>query len=153
MKHRYGMIVAGLVALAGLSGMATLAQAQDPLAVIDARKAELKKAGGATKVIGGFLKDGAGTLADVQAAAATIDGVAKAFPGWWPTGTAVGVAKSEAKPGIWEKPDDFKAKYTAFQTEAAALVTVAAGGDKAAIGAQFGKTVGTCKACHEAYRE
>lgn len=152
MKHRFGALAAGIIAAASLTGFVVTAQAQDPLAVIDARKAELKKAGGALKAIGGFVKDGTGTLADVQANAATIDGVAKAFPGWWPAGTAVGVAKSEAKPEIWTKMDDYKAKTAAFQTEAAALVTVAAGGDKAAIGAQLGKVGGTCKACHEAYR-
>lgn len=151
-NHRFGALAAGIIAAASLTGFVVTAQAQDPTAVIDARKAELKKAGGATKTIGAFLKDGTGTAADVQAAAATIDGVAKAFPNWWPTGTAVGVAKSEAKPEIWTKADDFKAKTVAFQTEAAALVKVAAGGDKAAIGAQFGKTVGTCKTCHESYR-
>lgn len=152
MKHRFGALAAGIIAAASLTGFVVNAQAQDPTAVIDARKAELKKAGGATKAIGAFLKDGTGTVADVQAAAATINAAAKAFPDWWPAGTAVGVAKSEAKAEIWTKADDFKAKTVAFQTEAAALVTVAAGGDKAAIGAQFGKTVATCKSCHEAYR-
>lgn len=152
MKHRYGVLAAGMIAAASLTGFVVAAQAQDPTAVIEARKAELKKAGGGMKAIAGFVKDGNGTIADVQAAAATIDGVAKAFPGWWPAGTAVGVGKSEAKPELWAKPDDFKAKTVAFQTEAAALVTIAAAGDKAAIGAQLGKVMGACKTCHEAYR-
>lgn len=154
MQHRYGALLAGMVAVAGLTGFAFTAQAQqDPLAVVDARKTELKKAGGAMKAIGGFLKEGTGTVADVQAAAATIESVSKAFPNWWPAGTAVGVGKSEAKPEIWTKMDDFKAKTVAFQTEAGGLVTAAASGDKAAIGAALGKVGGTCKGCHEVYRE
>lgn len=151
-KHFHGALAAGIIAAASLTGFVVTAQAQDPTAIIEARKAELKKAGGGMKAIAGFVKEGAGSVADVQAAAATINGVAKAFPDWWPAGTAVGVGKSEAKPEIWTKMDDFKTKAAAFQTEAAALVTVAAGGDKAAIGAQLGKVGGTCKSCHEAYR-
>jgi cytochrome c556 len=150
MKRIQGLLIAGIMTAGVLT--AGVAVAQDPLAVIDARKTELKKAGGAMKAIGGFLKDGAGTVADVQTNAAIIEGVSKAFPGWWPTGTAVGVGKSEAKPGIWENADDFKAKTVAFQTAAADLVKVAAGGDKAAIGAALGKVGGTCKGCHETYR-
>ncbi|MFV3075662.1 c-type cytochrome [Niveispirillum fermenti] len=154
MKHRFGTMVAGIVAAASLAGFVAGAQAQqDPLAVVEARKTELKKAGDAMKAAAGFVRDGRGTAADVQAAAATIDAVAKAFPGWWPEGTAAGLGKSEAKPGIWTNPDDFKAKTTAFQTEAAAFVVAAAGGDKAAIGDQVGKLGGSCKACHDAYRE
>ncbi|WP_245838319.1 c-type cytochrome [Niveispirillum lacus] len=152
MKHRFGAIAAGIIAATSLTGFIVSAQAQDPTAVIEARKAELKKAGGGMKAISGFVKDGNGTVADVQAAAATIEAVSKAFPDWWPAGTAIGVGKSEAKPEIWTNMADFKAKTTAFQTEAAALVTVAAGGDKAAIGAQLGKVGGTCKACHDAYK-
>ncbi|SNS96276.1 MULTISPECIES: cytochrome c [unclassified Azospirillum] len=152
MKRIQGLLIAGFVAAGVLSAGAAVA-AQDPLAVVDARKAELKKAGGAMKAIGAFLKEGKGTVADVQAGAATIDGVSKAFPGWWPTGTAIGVGESEAKPNIWENMDDFKAKTVAFQTASAELVTAAAGGDKAAIGAALGKVGGTCKGCHETYRK
>ncbi|MDG5496430.1 cytochrome c [Niveispirillum sp. BGYR6] len=152
MKRIQGLLIAGLVAAGVLSAGVAVA-AQDPLAVVDARKTELKKAGGAMKAIGAFLKEGKGTVADVQAGAATIEGVSKAFPGWWPTGTAIGVGESEAKPNIWENMDDFKAKTVAFQTASAELVTAAAGGDKAAIGAALGKVGGTCKGCHETYRK
>ncbi|MQP64806.1 cytochrome C556 [Niveispirillum sp. SYP-B3756] len=152
MKRIQGLLIAGFVAAGVLSAGVAVA-AQDPLAVVDARKTELKKAGGAMKAIGAFLKEGKGTVADVQAAAATIEGVSKAFPGWWPTGTAIGVGESEAKPGIWENMDDFKAKTMAFQAASADLVAAAATGDKAAIGGVLGKLGGTCKGCHETYRK
>lgn len=153
MLHRYTALAAGVIAVASLTGFAYTAQAQDPTAIIDTRRAELKKASAAGKVIGGFVKEGKGTVAEVQAAAATLEAVSKAFPNWWPQGTADGVGKSEAKKEIWTNPDDFKAKYTSFQTEAAAMVQVAAAGDKEAIAAQFGKTIGTCGTCHKAYRD
>ena len=41
----------------------------------------------------------------------------------------------------------------AFNKEANELARVAATGDAAAIKAQFGKTGGTCKACHDAFRK
>jgi cytochrome c556 len=60
---------------------------------------------------------------------------------------------SEAKGEIWLEWDDFKAKMEDMQREAAALADVAAGDDKDAIKAQFGKTADTCKACHKKFKE
>lgn len=60
---------------------------------------------------------------------------------------------SKAKGEIWLNWDDFKSKMEDFQTEAAKLGEVAAGGDMAAIKAQFGATGKTCKACHKEYKE
>ena len=59
---------------------------------------------------------------------------------------------TDALPAIWENWDDFTAKLDAFKREAHALRVVAADGDEAAIKAQFVKTAGTCKACHDDYR-
>lgn len=129
------------------------AMAQDPVAIIDARQAELKKAGDAMKALGGYAKGGDLSADVLKAHGATLAGVAKALPGWWPAGTAVGVSDSEALPAIWEKPDQFQARAVAFQTETAALEQAIAGGDRAAIAAQVGKVGGTCKACHQDFRE
>lgn len=60
--------------------------------------------------------------------------------------------KTRAKPAIWENPDDFAEKLTAFRTEAAALAVAAKTGDQATATAQFKKTGGTCKACHDNYK-
>ena len=60
--------------------------------------------------------------------------------------------KTRAKPAIWENPDDFADKLAAFRTEAAALAVAAKTGDQAAATAQFKKTGGTCKACHDEYK-
>lgn len=60
--------------------------------------------------------------------------------------------KTRAKPAIWENPDDFNEKLTAFRTEAAALAVAAKTGDQATATAQFKKTGGTCKACHDNYK-
>jgi cytochrome c556 len=60
--------------------------------------------------------------------------------------------KTRAKPAIWENPEDFAEKLAALRTEAAALSAAAKSGDKAAAVAQFKKTGGTCKACHDEYK-
>ena len=60
--------------------------------------------------------------------------------------------KTRAKPAIWENPDDFAEKLAAFRTEAAALAVAVKTGDQAAATAQFKKTGGTCKACHDEYK-
>lgn len=69
----------------------------------------------------------------------------------FPAGSDKG-AKTEALPAIWTNRADFDAKMADFQREAAALAQVAAGGDTDATRAQFGKTAGTCKACHDNYK-
>ena len=60
--------------------------------------------------------------------------------------------KTRAKPAIWENPEDFAEKLAALRTEAAALSAAAKSGDKGAAVAQFKKTGGTCKACHDEYK-
>lgn len=69
----------------------------------------------------------------------------------FPQGSDTG-AKTQAKPGIWTHMDDFKSKMSDLVTQSKALAEVARGGDEAAMKAQFKKTAGTCKACHDDYR-
>ena len=63
-----------------------------------------------------------------------------------------GLANSDAKPEIWAKPDDFKAKITAFKTETAKLGDLAKAGNVDAIKAQIAATGKTCGGCHDDYR-
>lgn len=69
----------------------------------------------------------------------------------FPPGSDKG-ATTDAKAEIWTNRADFDAKMDDFRREAAALATAAQGGDQAAIKAQFAKTGGTCKACHDEYK-
>ncbi len=61
--------------------------------------------------------------------------------------------KTEAKPEVWSKADDFKKMADDFQQETAKLVEVSKGGDQEAMFAQFGKTAKSCKACHKEFKE
>lgn len=69
----------------------------------------------------------------------------------FPPGSDTG-AKTDAKPAIWQNPDDFRAKMQAFQDASADLAKVAAGGDVTASKQAFVKTAEACKACHDKYR-
>jgi cytochrome c556 len=62
------------------------------------------------------------------------------------------LANSDAKPEIWSKPDDFKAKMAAFKTETAKLADLAKAGNADAIKAQAPAVGKTCGSCHDDFR-
>lgn len=63
--------------------------------------------------------------------------------GWEPT---------RAKPEIWTEQQKLGQVAGAFVKEANEMAKVAAGGDAAAVKAQFGKLGETCKGCHDKFR-
>lgn len=70
----------------------------------------------------------------------------------FPQGSKVG--DSAAKAAIWENWTDFEAKLQTFRTESAELARLASSGaDADALKAQFGKVGGSCKGCHDNYKE
>ncbi|MDS4015102.1 MAG: cytochrome c [Candidatus Accumulibacter sp.] len=68
------------------------------------------------------------------------------------TDKEVGGQKTRVKPEFFKEQDKVRELAMAFNKEANELQKVAAGGDAAAVKAQFGKTGETCKACHDKYR-
>jgi cytochrome c556 len=64
----------------------------------------------------------------------------------------VGDQKTRLKPEFFQRPDKVKEVGMNFVKEANELAKVAATGDVAAIKAQFGKTGGACKSCHDEFR-
>tara|TARA_R110002049_G_scaffold134101_1_gene293515 strand:+ start:320 stop:835 length:516 start_codon:yes stop_codon:yes gene_type:complete len=121
---------------------------------IEARQGHLKKIGKAFKAISDQLKAGSPDLAEIQTAAASVPQEAMGMADWFPEGTGPesGV-KTGALPIIWEDKADFDEKVLAMQDAAGNLASVAQEGDIAAIGAAFKTTGGTCKDCHDKYRE
>lgn len=61
-------------------------------------------------------------------------------------------ADTKAKPEIWARMDDFKAKMNKMNEETAKLAAIAKTGSFDEIKKQFGATGGSCKACHDDYR-
>ena len=124
----------------------------DPVAFMKTRHENYEDLGKNFKVLLDNSKLGSPDMAAVSAAAAKVNEYAGVMGTWFPPGTGPEAGKTEAKANIWTERADFDAKLANFQTEAGNLVT-ATGTDAAAFKGQFGKTGGTCKACHDVYRE
>lgn len=99
---------------------------------------------------GNFNKDQVVAAANVVAATASSGMGALFAPG---TEKDVGDQKTRVKPELFQQPDRVKELMGNLVRESNELVKVAGTGDMAAIKAQFGKTGGTCKACHDEFRK
>ena len=82
-----------------------------------------------------------------NALAATAATVGDVFP----AGSDAG--ETHALPAIWEQQEDFQSKVTALQDASRNFASVAASGDKAAIGKALGAVGGSCKGCHDDYKQ
>jgi cytochrome c556 len=153
MKGRITKLGAIAVATAiGFATIATLVQAADPIA----ERRELMKANGAAaKAINDILKNG-GSAADMTPHADKLVDDSMKLASLFPAGTDKPQGKDPgqtmAKPEIWSDPSGFAERLKAFQGEAAMFKTAVAGGDMAAIKAEFEKLGETCGNCHKTYR-
>ena len=101
---------------------------------------------------GNFNKEQVIAAANLVAATANSGMGALFAPG---TEKDVGDQKTRVKPEFFDPANKNKLSEVAlaFNKEANELAKVAATGDVAAIKAQFGKTGGSCKGCHDAFRK
>lgn len=60
---------------------------------------------------------------------------------------------TDALAAVWEEEADFQAKVIAAQEAAANFAAAAETGDRAAIGRAFGAVGGSCKGCHDDYKQ
>jgi cytochrome c556 len=112
------------------------------------------KMGGAFKKLNDELKKDSPDVAVLQASAKTMAGMANTLPTWFPAGSGQQARpKSEAKANIWTEKAEFAAKVSAYQVQVSKLNQVALSGDIAAIKAQVRPTGGSCKGCHDKFRE
>ena len=150
-------------AAAGAAGAAANSSTAPPLGapvageqaktVMKERHDGMEDIGDAMKLVSRELKSDSPDLARVRDGAATIARLAPEVSGWFPPGTGPDVGKTDAKPEIWQKPEDFTAKRDTFQKAAQEFNAAAQGSDLAAIRAAHGDLGKSCKACHDLYRE
>ncbi|MEI7612451.1 MAG: cytochrome c [Betaproteobacteria bacterium] len=146
--------IATALVLVSLAGAVFAQQAVKPEDMIKYRKAGYSfMSWNMTKIKnnldGNFNKDQVIAAANVVAATANSGMGALFGPG---SEKEVGGQKTRVKAEFFEQPDKVKEAAVNFNREANELAKVAATGDMAAIKAQFGKTGGTCKACHDQFR-
>ena len=88
----------------------------------------------------------------VRTSAGQIATLSRKASGWFSIGTGPEAGKTGAKPEIWQNPQDFAAKLSAFQKAAQSFNAAAESGDLVVAKARFAELGGTCKACHDKYR-
>ena len=147
-------IVATLVLL-GIAGTSLAQQTMKPEDMIKIRKAGYSFMAwnmGKIKanIDGSFNKEQVIAAANVVAATANSGMGALFGPG---SEKDVGDQKTRVKPEFFQQQDKVKEVAMNYIKEANELAKVAATGDVAAIKAQFGKTGGACKACHDEFRK
>jgi cytochrome c556 len=121
-------------------------------AIMHERHEGMETIGKANKALHHEVDGASPDLAVVRASAAKIAALSMKASGWFPEGTGPEVAKTGAKPEIWQDPDDFAAKLAAFQKAALVFNSIAAHGDGNAVKAAWPALGKTCKACHDKYR-
>lgn len=146
------LITACTVGCALLAGAAVADT--DPDNAIKYRKAVLQPLGAN---LTGIAMNAKGEVAFPDAVPAHAQMVAAAAPLLLPAfeqNTAgEGSAQTKAKDAIWDDWDSFAELANDLEVAAAELASVADAGDMAAVGRQLGAVGGTCKACHDKFRE
>jgi cytochrome c556 len=120
------------------------------LQVMHVRHEGMEAIGDATKALNRALKGS--DVGALRANASKIAQLSQQASTWFPAGTGPDVAKTRAKPDIWQSADDFAAKLRAFQTSARALQLAVGTNNVGAMNARFADLGATCKACHDKYR-
>lgn len=142
-----------LPAILVVAGLATPLLAAPAADVAKARIAAYRELGAAYKGVNDGLRGEVQTVI-VQQYARQIVNASKQQYGWFPAGSGqqAGV-KTLALPAIWTKAAQFKAAQDAFARQATAFQAAAVKGDATAIRAEARKLGGTCKACHDQFRQ
>lgn len=85
--------------------------------------------------------------------ASNMNAISKMLAEGFPKGSADGeIAGSKAKPEIWTSMADFETKLAALQTATAALAADAGKLLQADLGKHVAAIGGSCKGCHDSYR-
>ena len=142
--------VAALAAAVGIAAVSVGSYAVAQADVIQARKELMKANKDAAAAIKKIVEAG-GPAADVVAPAQKIADDALKVPAGFPKGSDKG--KTDAKPEIWAKWDEFTKDATNNHEAALKLVAAAKSGDMGAVKAAFGALGATCGACHKQFKE
>ncbi len=147
------MAIAALASiLAACGGQTTTTTGPEP-AVIKEREKNFKVIGNTFKAIRGQLEKDSPDLAVVADAATDMNAAALKIEGYFPEGTSRADGyDTEALPTIWEKPEEFAKANTMLVDASAEMITLAQGGDVAAVAAHVGNIGKTCKNCHDTFR-
>jgi cytochrome c556 len=137
--------------LAGLLLVASVSSAQDDEAIIGYRQKVMEANGANMGAIGDILKFKLPYQKDIAGHARAISINARMIAGAFEKPVSAG--KTDAKPEIWKKWDEYKADADELAQASDQLAKIAEAGDVNAIVAQVKKVGGACQDCHESFRK
>jgi cytochrome c556 len=149
MRERH--LLGGALLGCGLAyGVAAMADA-DPTDLIKYRKDVMSALGAhtaaASLIIRGRVDYGPQLIVHARSLALTAPLIKDVFP---PDSE---LGDTNAKPAVWQRPEEFKKHAMTAQEEAAAFLKAAEGGDKAEIRKKFMAMGKACKSCHDDFRK
>jgi cytochrome c556 len=135
-------------------GETTATEPAADLDIVKVRHDNFEEIGDAFKAIRGELEKGSPDFAVIQTNAQIIDTNAQKVSGHFPEGTGpASGADTEALDSIWEKPAEFTAAHEKLTAASATMLAAANSGDAAAVGEAVKELGGSCKNCHDQFRE
>ena len=139
-----------VIATAGVA-FAGLSLAQDPADQIKYRQNVMKAIGGNMGAIAAIMQGKVEHKSHLKMLATALNADSKAVRDIFPEGSDLG--ETNAKPEIWQKPDEFKAAVEKLETNADKFLAAVDSGDQAAIGEAMKALGGSCKGCHDDFRQ
>ncbi len=131
--------------------IASAAHAADPKSVIKHRQGIMEAIGGhftaAYSSMGALPEFNENQAYHAQSVAQ----LAKIAVDVFPAGSGEG--KTKAKAAIWDNPDEFKVKMDEFVTKAEEFSDASTSGDMARYGAATKALGGSCKGCHDDFKD
>ena len=147
-KYQTLALMAGLALTSWSASAQSFAKPED---AIKYRKASFVVTAAHFGRIGAMAQGKAPFDAKVAAESADIVANLSKLP-WAGFGEGTDLGETKAKPEIWKQAAKFKEAADKFQQEAVKLQAAAKGGKEADIKAAFTATAGTCKGCHDDFR-
>src|SRR5262245_10243531 len=127
--------------------------ANSPANLVKYRQSTMGGVGKHMGLMGMVVKGEIDRKQDLTKNAVALHDLSLGYAELFPAGTdAASGMKTDAKPEVWTKMDDFKLKAKALEDESAKLVEVSKGGDFNAFKAQYEKLGEACGSCHETYK-
>ena len=121
---------------------------------VESRQANFKDIGAAFKAIGDELKAERPESTTAIFSIRSVSGFAPQVKDWFPEGSGPQDGlKTKAKSAIWDDPAAFEKAYLEFEAAAAELGDAGRASDGELIKKNFMKVGGTCKGCHDQFRE
>ena len=139
-------VIAGL-----LSPLAAQAQFAKPEDAVKYRKAAFSVTAAHFGRLGAMAQGKVPFDAKIAADNAEIVAYMAKLP-WHAFGEGTETAETKAKPEVWKQSAKFKEASDKLQTESVKLVAAAKTGKEDAFKAAFTATAGTCKSCHDDFK-